>query len=75
MLELEEVMHFIKRLERKRQKITRRGRLSEEEDAQLDEIDYELEFWNNVLCDLLFEPEEDDTCEDSDPQPTSELTA
>ncbi len=36
-------------LERERQKITRRGRLTESEDLRLDEIDADLEYWEEIL--------------------------
>jgi hypothetical protein len=36
-------------LTRERQRITRRGRLTEEEDLRLDEIDAELEYWEEIL--------------------------
>jgi hypothetical protein len=36
-------------LERERQKITQRGRLTESEDLRLDEIDAELEYWEEIL--------------------------
>ena len=58
--EAEDVMLFLKQLEKRRQKITQRGRLSEEEDVELTEIDAEMDFWEEILDGLLFEPEEDD---------------
>jgi hypothetical protein len=58
--EAEDVMLFLKQLEKRRQKITQRGRLSEEEDVELTEIDAEVDFWEEILDGLLFEPEEDD---------------
>lgn len=39
-------------LERERQKITRRGRLTGDEDLRLDEIDAELEYWEEILNSL-----------------------
>ena len=56
--ELDDVLLFLKQLEKRRQKITRRGRLSEEEDVELTEIDTEVDFWEEILDCLLFEPEE-----------------
>ena len=48
-----EVIEYCERnmrtLERERQKITRRGRLTESEDLRLDEIDAELEYWEEIL--------------------------
>ena len=58
--EAEDVMLFLKQLEKRRQKITQRGRLSEEEDVELTEIDAEVDFWEEILDSLLFEPEEGD---------------
>lgn len=37
------------RLEREREKITRTGRLTAEQDLRLDEIDTELEYWDDML--------------------------
>jgi len=39
-------------LRRERQKITQRGRLTGDEDLRLDEIDAELEYWEDILNDL-----------------------
>jgi len=39
-------------LTRERQKITQRGRLTGDEDLRLDEIDAELEYWEEILNDL-----------------------
>ena len=39
-------------LERERYKITQRGRLTGNEDLRLDEIDAELEYWENILIGL-----------------------
>lgn len=39
-------------LTRERQKITQRGRLTGDEDLRLDEIDAELEYWEDILNDL-----------------------
>ena len=39
-------------LMRERQKITQRGRLTGDEDLRLDEIDAELEYWEDILNDL-----------------------
>ncbi len=39
-------------LMRERQKITRRGRLTGDEDLRLDEIDAELEYWKDILNEL-----------------------
>lgn len=55
--ELEDVMLFLKQLEKRRQKITVRGRLSEEEDVELTEIDAEMEYWEEILTGLMFEQE------------------
>lgn len=40
----------VERLEKERQKITQRGPLSPSEDRRLDEIDDEMEYWQN-MCD------------------------
>lgn len=39
----------VARLERERCKITRRGKLSEQEDVRLDEIDTEIGFWLDCI--------------------------
>lgn len=39
-------------LTRERQKITQRGRLTGDEDLRLDEIDAELEYWEDILNEL-----------------------
>jgi hypothetical protein len=39
-------------LMRERQKITQRGRLTGDEDLRLDEIDAELEYWEDILNEL-----------------------
>ncbi len=39
-------------LRRERQKITQRGRLTGDEDLRLDEIDAELEYWEDILNEL-----------------------
>ena len=39
-------------LMRERQKITLRGRLTGDEDLRLDEIDAELEYWEDILNEL-----------------------
>lgn len=58
--EMEDVEFFLKQLEKRRQKITVRGRLTEEEDLELTEIDCEMEFWQELLDAMLFEPEADE---------------
>jgi hypothetical protein len=64
-LDLEFFTIKVKSLERERCKITQRGKLSEEEDVRLDEIDTELAFWfdciDNVYNSYEEEYEEDDT--------------
>jgi hypothetical protein len=55
--DVEDVMLFLKQLEKRRQKITVRGRLTEEEDIELMEIDCETEFWQELLDEMLFEPD------------------
>lgn len=47
-------------LERERQKITRRGGLTEYEDRRLDEIDTEMEFWENTIEDIYESYENDE---------------
>jgi hypothetical protein len=54
-----EVCEFwIQRLERERMKITRTGRLSEEQDRRLNEIDAEIDYWIEQW-ELLNPSEED----------------
>jgi hypothetical protein len=65
-MEIDDVMFIIKRLERRRQKITQRGRLTEAEDVELTEIYDRLDYWNECLSELLFEPEEVDADADFD---------
>lgn len=57
----------VARLERERCKITCRGKLSEEEDVRLDEIDTEIDFWLHCIDDYYYSLDEeyDDTNEDS----------
>jgi hypothetical protein len=40
---------MIRRLERERERITRTGRLTAEQDLRLDEIDTEVEYWVELL--------------------------
>ena len=40
-------------LEKERMKITQRGRLSNEEDRRLDEIDAEIEYWIESIEETL----------------------
>lgn len=37
---------------RERQKITQRGRLTGDEELRLDEIDAEIEYWENIMKNL-----------------------
>jgi predicted nucleic acid-binding Zn-ribbon protein len=50
--EIEFIRLTLERLIRERQKITRRGRLTSEEDKRLDQIDTEIEHWEQRLDDL-----------------------
>lgn len=53
-LDLEFFTIKVRSLERERCKITQRGKLSEQEDVRLDEIDTELDFWYNCI-DSVYE--------------------
>lgn len=54
-LDLEYYEFLIQQLDKERMKITRTGRLSEEQDRRLDEIDAELEYWCELADELLEE--------------------
>ena len=54
--------HRIQSLERKRMKITCRGRLSAAEDRRLDEIDSEIMYWLDCL-DVLTDYSDDEDVE------------
>ncbi len=65
-LDLEFFTIKVRSLERERCKITQRGKLSEQEDVRLDEIDTELDFWYNCI-DSVYEAwdEEDNETNES----------
>ncbi len=54
--DIEDEMHLItltlNRLTKEREKISRKGRLTAEEDKRLDQIDAEVDHWEQVLDDL-----------------------
>lgn len=61
-------MFFLKQLEKRRQKITARGSLSAQQDLELTEIDCEMNFWEELLDQMLFEPDEDEHQEEEQGQ-------
>ena len=56
----------IRRLLREREKITRTGRLTADQDLRLDEIDSELEYWSKLLDSLEYEMEEYEEMEEEE---------
>ncbi len=50
--EMQLITLTLNRLIREREKITRRGRLTAEEDKRLDQIDTEVDHWEQVLDNL-----------------------
>ncbi len=51
-------------LAKERMKITRRGRLSEFEDRRLDEIDAELQYWDERIATIYNWYDYEDDCGD-----------
>lgn len=56
--DVEEVNMFIKLLENRRLKITQRAAMSEQDYEDLEMIDEEIKYWNEVLDKLMFEEDE-----------------
>jgi hypothetical protein len=51
-LEMEYCELKLRALERERQRILSKRNLSEYEDRRLDEIDEEVDLWENILCEI-----------------------
>ena len=66
--EVQDIEYFemnIQRLMKERMKITQRGKLNEREDLRLDEIDSEVNYWDERI-EVIFDKYQDEYYEDFD---------